>query len=212
MRTYIAALICLLAFGSSAFASATIVILNADGPGEGFNDPTPAAPVGGNTGTTLGQQRLIAFQHAADIWGAELDTNQTIRVLAAFNPLAPNVLGSAGAWSVFSDFDGAGQHPGSEFPATWYGSALADKRAGADLEPGEPDIIAQFSSNFNFYLGLDNNHGVQNDLVAVLLHELGHGLNFQNFVNESTGANLAGQTDIYSRHTFDSTNSLFWIR
>ena len=44
-------------------------------PGEGFNDPTPAAPVGGNTGTTLGQQRLIAFQHAADIWGAELDTN-----------------------------------------------------------------------------------------------------------------------------------------
>ncbi len=88
MKIYIAALICLLAFSSHAFASATIVILNADGPGEGFNDPTPAAPVGGNTGTTLGQQRLIAFQHAADIWGAELDTNQTIVIQAAFNPLA----------------------------------------------------------------------------------------------------------------------------
>ncbi len=27
-------------------------------PRKGFNDPTPAAPVGGNPGTTLGQQRL----------------------------------------------------------------------------------------------------------------------------------------------------------
>ena len=57
-----------------------------------------------------------------------------------------------------------------------------------DLEPGELQTSSpQFSSNFNFYLGLDNNHGAQNDLVAVLLHELAHGLNFQNFVNETTG-------------------------
>ena len=28
------------------------------------------------------------------------------------------------------------------------------------------------------------------DLVAVLLHEFGHGLNFQTFVNAATGANL----------------------
>ena len=44
----------------------------------------------------------------------------------------------------------------------------------------------------------------------MLLHELAHGLNFQNFVNETTGTNLGGQTDIYARHTFDSTNGLFW--
>ena len=37
--------------------AATIVVDNLDLPGEGFNDPTPAVPVGGNTGTTLGQQR-----------------------------------------------------------------------------------------------------------------------------------------------------------
>jgi hypothetical protein len=58
-----------LACASSAFGSATIVINNIDGPGEGFNDPTPAAPVGGNTGTTLGQQRLIAFTFAAKYLG-----------------------------------------------------------------------------------------------------------------------------------------------
>lgn len=204
------AMIVVLTCSSSAFASATIVIVNLDGPGEGFNDPTPAAPVGGNPGTTLGQQRLIAFQHAADIWGANLDSNTTIRIQAAFNPLAPGVLGSAGATFVFRDFGGVGLFPGAEFPATWYGSALADKRAGTELNPGFNDINAQFSSNFNFYLGLDNNHGAQPDLVVVLLHEFAHGLNFQTFVNSSTGANFAGFTDIYARHLLDTTNGLHW--
>jgi PA domain-containing protein len=199
-----------LACSSTAFAGATITIVNLDGPGEGFNDPTPAAPVGGNAGTTRGQQRLIAFQHAATIWGANLDSNVTIVIQAAFNPLAANVLGSAGATFVFRDFGGVGLFPGAEFPATWYGSALADKRAGTELNPGFADINAQFNSNFNFYLGLDNNHGAQPDLVVVLLHEFAHGLNFQTFVNASTGANFLGFTDIYARHLLDITNGLHW--
>ena len=57
---------------------------------------------------------------------------------------------------------------------------------------------------------MDNNHGPLNDLVAVLLHEFGHGLNFANQVNETTGANFAGQTDIFARHTFDNTTGLTW--
>lgn len=206
------AMIVVLGCSNSAFASATIIINNIDGAGEGFNDPTPAAPVGGNAGTTLGQQRLIAFQHAASIWGATLDSNQTIVIQAAFNPLAAGVLGSAGTTFIFRDFAGAAGFPGAEFPATWYGSSLADKRAGAELNPtpGTPDINAQFSSNFPFYLGLDNNHGAAPDLVVVLLHEFGHGLNFQSFVNVSTGANQSGFTDIYARHLLDITNGLHW--
>ena len=201
-----------LGISTAAFAGANIVIVNVDGANEGFNDPTPAAPVGGNPGTTKGQQRLIAFQYAANIWGSTLDSNQTIRVQAAFNPLGTNVLGSAGATFIFRDFTGAGLYPGAEFPATWYGSSLADKRAGAELNPtpGIPDINAQFSSNFDFYLGLDSNHGAQVDLVVVLLHELGHGLNFQNFVTEQTGANNGGFTDIFARHTFDTSTGKFW--
>ncbi len=216
-----ALVVALFASANNTFASATIVVINNDGAGEGFNDPTPAAPVGGNTGTTKGQQRLIAFQYAANIWGSTLDSNEVIYVVAAFNPLAPNVLGSAGAWDVFSDFAGVGNYPGAEFPNTWYGSALADKRAGVDQDSTAPDINAQFSSNFNFYLGLDANHGAQVDLATVLLHELAHGLGFQNFVNESTGTNLGGftsaggrfypqQTDIYARHTLDTNTGLFW--
>src|SRR5262249_48652807 len=102
-----------------AFADATILIVPNDGPGEGFNDPTPAAPVGGNTGTTKGAQRLIVFQRAAAIWGATLDSAVTIIVRAAFDPLGPGILGSAGPSFVFSDFPGQNAfHPGAEFPAT----------------------------------------------------------------------------------------------
>lgn len=199
----------------NASAAARIVVINADGPGEGFNDATPVAPVGGNPGTTRGQQRLIVFQQAAALWGLALDSTIEIRVLAQFSPLGANVLGSAGPFSIFSDFGGAPGFPGAAYANTWYHSALADKRAGADLAevlgfPGEPDIQANFSSDFNFYLGLDNNHGAQIDLLTVVLHELGHGLGFSNLVNEGTGANFAGQTDVYSQFTLDTTNNTRW--
>jgi len=201
-----------------AYAAATIIVVNFDGAGEGFNDPTPATPVGGNTGTTRGAQRLIAFQRAADLWGATIDSPVTIIVRASFDPLGANVLGSAAPTVVFSDFPGLGFgfYPGAEFPLTWYGSALADKRAGTDLAAlagggaDFPDIRARFSSDFNFYLGLDNNHGAQNDLVTVVLHELGHGLNFLTFVDPTTGQNFLDQTDIFARHLVDDTSGQHW--
>ena len=59
--------ICLITGLGSVAHAATITIVNNDNPGEGFNDPTPVAPVGGNTGTTLGEQRLIVFETAARI-------------------------------------------------------------------------------------------------------------------------------------------------
>ena len=76
-----------LAASPDAFAapSATIIIQNNDAAGAGFNDPTPAAPVGANTGTTVGQQRLNAFQYAADIWGSILDSPVTIYIQSSFH-------------------------------------------------------------------------------------------------------------------------------
>ena len=208
----IALMVFLFAVSEKAMANATIVVNNIDGPNEGFNDPTPVAPVGGNPGTTRGQQRLIAFQFAADLWGATLDSNVTIRVNAAFNPLGANVLGSAGTTFVFSDFGSVFPFPGEQFSNTWYHSSLADKLAGAELNTPAttPDINAQFSSDFNFYLGLDNNHGPLNDLVVVLLHELGHGLGFSAFANGSTGANFAGRTDVFSHFTMNNQTGKLW--
>ncbi len=49
----------LLAWAAVPAHAATITIVNLDGAGEGFNDATPATPVGGNPGITVGEQRLL---------------------------------------------------------------------------------------------------------------------------------------------------------
>src|SRR5450755_4748975 len=66
---------------SPSFAT-TISIDNVNAPGVGFNDTTPATPVAGNAGTTLGQQRLIVFQQAASTWAALLNSGVDIKVRA----------------------------------------------------------------------------------------------------------------------------------
>ena len=198
--------------------AATFVFINLDGAGEGFNDTTPVSPIGGNPGTTRGQQRLNVFKTAGLIWGALLPSNVVIRVEARFDPLTPcdasgGVLGSAGAVTVASDFAGALQSN------TWYSIALANKLAGTDLASTANDITARFNSDVDnatclgsssWYYGYDHNEGLDTDLLAVVLHELGHGLGFQTFTNLSTGAFLNSRPDVYARNLFDRVAGLRW--
>jgi len=211
-------LACALAVASIGSASAaTIIPVNTNGPGVGLNDPTPATPVGGNPGTTIGQQRVIAYQFAADLWGAILESEEPIRVQAQFTALActatSGTLGSAGARFIQRDFDGA-------VPATWYGEALANSIAGEDLSPGEDEIGSNFNANLgtpgclensSWYYGLDGNTpaGAIN-FIDVVMHEIGHGLNFQGFYSLATGAPNGGYTDIYSRFVYDNVSGMAW--
>ena len=71
-----------------ASTAATITITSRDAPGVGFNDPTPVAPVGGNMGTTLGQQRYNVYRHVADIWEKNLTSNVNITVSAGWKRCA----------------------------------------------------------------------------------------------------------------------------
>ena len=216
----IAALVLSCAAIASGAHAATITIVNLNEPGIGFNDPTPVAPIGGNPGTTLGQQRLIAFQHAADIWGATLTSNVPIRVGASFVPLSCTadsaVLGSAGANEIWSDF------PNAPRAATWYPSALASKLASVDVSsPGEPHIISRFNSRLGlfpdclpgpgFYLGLDNNAGPAIDLVTTLLHEMAHGLGFQTFTDDETGAEIQDIPSVWDHYLVDNRSEQTWV-
>jgi Ca2+-binding RTX toxin-like protein len=187
--------------------AATITIVNNDGPGEGFNDNTPFTPVGGNNATTRGQARLNAFQAAADIWGAALESDITIRVQAQFNSMGGSstgaILGSAGPQTFVRDF------PGAPISGTWYPVALANALSSADRNGSSVEIIANFNSDVDnstvlgsigWYYGLSGNPGSNIDLITVVLHELGHGLGFTHLINLSTGAFSSNVPDIYSRN------------
>ena len=205
-----------------ALASAKITIRNMDAAGVGFNDNTAATPVGGNNGTTLGQQRMNVFLKAAELWGAVLDSNVEILVDASFPPIntadAPctansGVLGSAGPTRIVANFKNA------PLQNVWYPVALANKLAGEDTQPAVADIQARFNSlvgtanclpTLPWYLGLDNNEGEKTDLLVVVLHEIGHGLGMTGSSSSTTGELRNGMPNIFELHAFDTATGLRW--
>ncbi|HXA15549.1 MAG TPA: PA domain-containing protein [Thermoanaerobaculia bacterium] len=220
-RLFLSALVLCLAT-TSAFANAHLIIRNTNAAGVGFNDATPATPVAGNAGTTLGQQRLNVFQRAADIWGALIDSKVDILVDASFASLdcgtTSAVLGQASATRIVRNFTNAPQQN------VWYPIALADALAGQDLlntgvGTPQPHIQAQFNSQIDspsclggvgWYYGFDANHGTKEDLLVVLLHELGHGLGFAGVTNGATGAMSSNFPSVFEQHMFDNTVALHW--
>ncbi len=114
-----------------------------------------------------------AFNYAAGIWQTLLAPSQTIVVYACWrSDLGAGVLGSAGPATFHRDFTGA------PMAGTWYPVALANELAGRDLNDSDPEINANFSSDFDWYFGTDGNTGGKVDFATVVLHELGHGLGF----------------------------------
>ena len=203
-----AALALALALGAPppARAAAYLVLQVEDAPGQGFGDPSPIAPAGGNPATTLGEARLRALEFAAGLWAERLDSPVPIELAVRFEPLGGTptfaTLGLGGPADVYRDFAGAPQ------PSTWYPAALADRLAGVDLDGGTgPDLEVVFNLDVDgpevlgpgrFYYGLDG-HPPAGDasFVQVALHEIAHGLGFTSQLNLATGAKLLGYDDIY---------------
>jgi hypothetical protein len=196
--------------------AATLVIENADGPGVGFNDLTPAAPVGGNRAATRGAQALAALQYAARLWEAALDSPVPIRVSAHFAPLACTA--SSGTLGMATPRAFSRNERGLT-PGVWYPIALANRLAGVDLAPREADIDASFNgaagtagclATTAWYLGFDGASGAGADLVSVVLHELAHGLGMTTLVDLGAGLLNQGTPDVFSLHLLDESTGLHW--
>jgi PA domain len=227
MKTLVAGLVGCCIVGTAS--AANMVLNNVDAPGIGFNDPTPAAPVGGNAGTSIGAQRLIAYKRALELWGKTLASDVTIVVQGSFARLSctanSGTLAQAGANQIFSDF------PNAPLAGHWYGVALANALSGFDLAPGaldvpgpadefNDDIVANFNGDVGkadciagpgWYYGLDNSAPTgQLDFLDTFMHEVSHGLGFLNFASEATGATPLGLPDVYMAYTRDLTNGRQW--
>ena len=217
-----------LAAGPAAAATLSVVVM--DGPNEGFNDPAPFTPIGGNNATTLGQARLNVFNKAAQLWGQLITSPVTIVVEANFNPLTcsnnSGVLGSAGPMWMFRAF------PGAPSSSVFYPGALANALSGQD-QGGKHDITATFNSTINgtagclggsyFYYGFDHKLTGHNDgrsyvadLLGVVLHEIGHGLGFISIVDQN-GAGLTDSSNntaylsIFDQFAYEESLSMFWM-
>lgn len=204
----------LFSFTVFSASATTILLINNDGSNEGFNSTQAPFPnQTGNSGATLGQQRLNVFQAAADYWEARIDSSVPIRVSINFDPLAcepsRGVLGAAGPNSVFRDF------PNAPLPNTWYVEAVANSLAGSDQDANSDDIGATFNSDIdnnnnclsgtNWWLGINSPAPSGTiSLFDTVLHEIGHGLGFLSLVNQA-GQRFGGRNDAYSVNLFDET-------
>jgi hypothetical protein len=184
-------IISLLLFVAS-ISNANIVIVNDDDPNEGLNDTTPVAPVAGNLGTTLGEQRLNVLNKAAEIINSSLDIQQTVHVSATFDPLTCTsnsaVLGQASPSASFLDYDSQSIIP----------YALQNQLQGYDDNGNGSEIITQFNSsidnnnsclnNKNWYYGFDNEPGSDESFLSTALHEIIHGMGFTSYLGRQAFA------------------------
>lgn len=210
-----------LGFAASAQA-ADFKLLNEDPAGVGLNDTTPVAPIGGNPGTTRGAQARIVYQFAMDMWGGVLESSETINVYASFAPLtctaASGTLAQAGANWTFNLTNADGK-------TRRYGSALADAVLGFDVVgyfqslgqiPADDsgDIFSQFNGKLgqpgcldgmSWYFGLDGKTPAgQVNFLNVVMHEIGHGLGAQSFINKTSGAFSSNISDPYAYNAYDN--------
>ena len=157
----------------------TLVPHYMDSAGEGFNDPV------------LGAARRAAYQYAMGIWSQYLVASypgETITIDATMDPLGGTansaVLGMTGPKNLWINFGGGQAN-------TFYADALANHLHGSDLS-SDSEMVAQFNTDVdnstvlgseNWYYGTDGNSGTNVDFVSVVLHEMGHGLNFLDTIN-----------------------------
>ncbi|MBS0485951.1 MAG: hypothetical protein JSS13_01285 [Proteobacteria bacterium] len=192
-----------------------------------WTDTTAATPIGGNNGTTLGQQRKNALAQATQELVTQLGIQTTVTVQACGAHLGGTdksaTLAHAGATSFFYDEP---QFPSPALPRkyTWYPSTAATRLNGSSLcgfaggpcdTKSNDEIAATFNMDIgtpsvlkgeNFYLGFDPalKPATDVDFISIAMHEMTHGLGFLGLVNtDSTQGPLGAKAGL----TVDTVNN-----
>jgi hypothetical protein len=177
-----------------------------------WNDSTPATPIGGNGGTTVGQQRRNALLHAAELLADELRPPVEITVRACWKALGGTstravLANAAPTYVLLDEYDSP--MPWLPLKHTWYAIAAASRLGGASpcsLVGGscnQADVVATFNSDIgsstvlggaDFYYGLTPGASPSDaaDFVSIAMHELTHGLGFLGLVNTDPDAGALG--------------------
>lgn len=199
----------------------------------GFDSSENIAPSGGNNGTTIGEQRRLAFIKAAELLANQIVSSQTIVVDASFSGLpcdaSSAVLGSAGSMGSIA-YEASDTLPAGALVDTFYPIALFNALENDDAAPELADIQAEFNSNLggnfclrggDWYYGFDDNSGNLTGFLTVLLHEITHGLGFTSLVNPSTGAkseafnsdgSITEIDDIFSNFLYIKSEDKTWAQ
>jgi hypothetical protein len=191
-----------------------------------WSDPTPVTPAGGNPATTLGEARQNAFRHAAQRVVNQLEAPLPLAFSGCWQRLGIESptrfrLAQAGPTRIIRDV------PGTERGNTWYARAPMTRIAGTTycrISPStscpEADVRATFNLDVgtagsrNFSYDLDGTSiGGLIDFVAVVMHELTHGVGFLSLIRldqptatEPLGALTDNRPDIFSLNLGDFRN------
>ncbi|MFW5756668.1 MAG: T9SS type A sorting domain-containing protein [Tangfeifania sp.] len=146
-----------------------------------------------------------AFEYAVSIWESLISSRVTIHVKAEWKPISGGVLALSRPAMFYEGFDGA------LVDNVYYPVTLVEKLSGEDVNPGQPDIICSFSSDFQWYFGTDGNTpSSKYDFVTSVLHELAHGLGISGFLEDENGRgyfdNDRNLPSIYDYYLFNQFN------
>ena len=213
-------LCCISIFLSLPIYATSISLNMLNNENEGLNDNTAVAPIGGNIGVTLGQQRQNVIHFAARLLEQVIDSSVPITIDAKFEALSCSstaaTLGSSGPSSYHYG------NASSSYPVanTYYVQALANSITGNDLSAasdmtltfnGDIDNNNDCLDNRNWYYGLDGGGSAQDiDFLSTVLHETLHGLGFLTLVNVNTGSRFNNRDDIFIRMLEDHSEGKTW--
>lgn len=140
-----------------------------------------------------------AFEYAVSIWEGLIASAVPVKILATWGDVEDNILALGRPATFYMNFES------TPLADVYYPVALAEKLAGKDINPGQPDIFCNFSNTYPWYFGLDGNAPeTRYDFVTAVLHEIAHGLGFSGFFKDNgemgffdNGNNLPSVYDYY---------------